>query len=92
MEMAGILPPLPKIAKDGSVPALEFARADIAREIVRRRISAGLTQQELARRVGVRPETISRLEAAKHLPHAETIERIDRALPALKPPKKNRAG
>ena len=37
-------------------------KQDIAREVVRRRIAAGMTQQELARRVGVRPETISRLE------------------------------
>jgi DNA-binding XRE family transcriptional regulator len=84
MEKAGVMPRLPKPAKDGSVPAIEFARADIAREIVRRRIAAGMTQQELAKRVGVRPETISRLEAGKHIPRTETIERIDRTLPALK--------
>ncbi|MGD0463600.1 MAG: helix-turn-helix transcriptional regulator [Tepidisphaeraceae bacterium] len=84
MEKAGVMPPLPRIAKDGSAPAIEYARADIAREVVRRRIAAGMTQQELARRVGVRPETISRLEAGKHLPRTETIERIERALPALK--------
>jgi DNA-binding XRE family transcriptional regulator len=84
MERAGVMPRLPKAAKDGSVPAVEFARADIAREVVRRRIAAGLTQQELARRVGVRAETISRLEAGKHAPRIETIERIDRVLPTLK--------
>jgi DNA-binding XRE family transcriptional regulator len=84
MEKAGVMPSLPRAAKDGSVPAIEYARADIAREVVRRRIAAGLTQQELAKRVGVRPETISRLEAGKHLPRTETIARIDRVLPALK--------
>jgi DNA-binding XRE family transcriptional regulator len=84
MEKAGVMPRLPGRAKDGSVPALEFARADIAREVVRRRISAGLTQVELAKRVGVRPETISRLEAGKHLPRVETMERIDRVLPAIR--------
>jgi DNA-binding XRE family transcriptional regulator len=89
MEKAGVMPPRPRRAKDGSVPAIEFARADIAREVVRRRISAGMTQQELAQRVGVRPETISRLEAGKHLPRTETIERIDRALPALGPSESN---
>jgi DNA-binding XRE family transcriptional regulator len=83
------MPSLPRPAKDGSVRAIEFARADIAREVVRRRISAGMSQQKLAKRVGVRPETISRLEAGKHLPRTETMERIDRALPALKPAKKN---
>ena len=84
MEKAGVIPPLPKAAKDGSVPAVEYARADIAREVVRRRIAAGMTQQELARRVGVRAETISRLEGGKNLPRNETMERIDRALPELK--------
>jgi len=83
MERAGVMPPLPKRAKDGSVPALEFARANVAREVIRRRIAAGWTQQELARRVGVRAETISRLEAAKHVPRIETMERIDRVLPGV---------
>jgi DNA-binding XRE family transcriptional regulator len=89
MEKAGVMPPLPRKAKDGSVPAVEFARADIAREVVRRRIAAGMTQQELAKRVGIRAETISRLEAGKHLPRIETMERIDRALPPLKTKKSN---
>lgn len=82
MEKAGVMPSLPTPARDGSVPAVEYAHADIAREVVRRRITAGLSQLELARRVGVRAETISRLEAGKHLPRIETMERIDRVLPA----------
>lgn len=87
MEKAGVMPRLPKAAKDGSVPAGEFAMADIAREVVRRRIAAGMTQQELAKKIGVRPETISRLESAKHLPRIETMERIDHVLPPLKRPR-----
>ncbi|HZK81190.1 MAG TPA: helix-turn-helix transcriptional regulator [Humisphaera sp.] len=83
MDKARVMPALPRPAKDGTVPAVEYARADIAREVVRRRIAAGMSRQELAKRVGVRPETISRLEAGKHLPRIETMERIDRALPAL---------
>jgi predicted transcriptional regulator len=86
MKRSSAMPALPKAAKDGSVPALEYARADIAREVVRRRIAAGLPQQELARRVGVRAETISRLEAGKHVPRTETMERIDRVLPASEQP------
>jgi len=34
----------------------------------------------IADRAGVRMETIGRLEAGKHLPRLETIERIDAAL------------
>ena len=84
MEKVGVMPQLPEAGKDGSVPAVEFASANIAREVVRRRIAAGITQQELAKRVGVRAETISRLEAGKHIPRLETVERIDRVLPTLK--------
>jgi DNA-binding XRE family transcriptional regulator len=80
---------LPSIDRQAiSLPALQFAAADIAREAIHRRIAAGMTQQELAKRVGVRPETISRLESAKHLPRIETMERIDRVLP---PPRRPRS-
>ena len=68
MEKAGVMPRLPKAAKDGSMPAIEFAIADIAREVVRRRIAAGMTQQELAKRLYVTKGNISglldRLEGA----------------------------
>lgn len=80
MEKAGVMPPLPPTAADGSSPAVAFATATIARGVVRDRIAAGLTQRELARRAGVRSETISRLEAGKHIPTEETLLRIDQAL------------
>jgi transcriptional regulator with XRE-family HTH domain len=54
--------------------------ASIARTLIRRRIEAGLTQKALAKRAGVRLETISRLESAKHRPTRETILRLDKAL------------
>ena len=82
MEKAGILPPVPAADADGFRPATETADALIARKIISRRIRAGLTQAELARRAGVRMETISRLESAKHIPRRETIIRIDTALKA----------
>jgi len=74
------LPAVPKADKKGHVPALEYIRVSIAREIITRRLAAGWTQQELAKHAGVRMETISRLESAKHKPHAATVERIDAAL------------
>jgi DNA-binding XRE family transcriptional regulator len=80
MEKAGVMPPLPPAAADGSRLAVPFAKASIARRFVRRRIAAGLTQRELAKRAGVRGETISRLEAGKHVPTEETLLRIDNAL------------
>jgi DNA-binding XRE family transcriptional regulator len=66
MEKAGVLPPLPPADKNGTRDALAFADAAIARKLVTRRIRAGLTQTELARRSGVRLETICRLEGGKH--------------------------
>jgi DNA-binding XRE family transcriptional regulator len=74
------LPPLPAADAQGNRPAIDFARASIAREIVRDRRAAGLTQQELARRAGVRQETISRLESGKHSPTVRTVEKIDAVL------------
>ncbi len=35
MEKAGVMPPFPRTAKDGSALAVEYARADIAREVLR---------------------------------------------------------
>lgn len=74
------LPQLPPADEAGNRPAVEFARASIARSIIQERRTAGLSQQELARRAGVRQETVSRLESGKHSPTVRTVEKIDRAL------------
>jgi transcriptional regulator with XRE-family HTH domain len=44
------------------------------------RKAAGLTQQELATRAGIRQETLSRIESGKHTPTLRTLKKIDRAL------------
>lgn len=80
MEKAGVLPPLPPADKRGARDALAFADAAIARKLISRRIRAGLTQKELAKRAGIRLETICRLEGGKHAPTRETIARINAAL------------
>lgn len=74
------LPPLPAADNEGNRPAVEYARASIARSIIQERRQLGLSQEELARLAGVRQETISRLESAKHSPTVRTVEKIDRAL------------
>ena len=73
-------PPLPKPDAQGNYPAVEAARVLLARKIIRRRRAAGLTQTELAKRAGVRVETLSRLEHAKHSPNVATVEKIVRIL------------
>jgi DNA-binding XRE family transcriptional regulator len=73
-------PLLPEPNADGNYPAVEYARASLARKIIRHRRKAGLTQAELARRAGIRPETLNRIEHGKVSPSAATVEKIDRAL------------
>jgi len=77
---AADLPPLPSADADGNVPAVAYARASLARKIIRDRVAAGLNQQELARQAGIRVETLCRIETGKHTPSVPTIDRIDRAL------------
>ena len=74
------LPPLPEPDAHGNYPALDYARASIARDINRERRALGITQEQLAKLSGVRQETICRLETGLHSPTVGTVERIDRAL------------
>lgn len=74
------LPPLPQADAEGNVPAVDYARASLARKIIRDRLAAGLNQKELAERAGIRVETLCRIETGKHSPSVPTIDRIDRAL------------
>ena len=73
---------MPEPNAEGNYPAVEYARASLARKIIRHRRRLGLTQVELARRAGIRPETLNRVEQGKHSPSVPTIEKIDRALKA----------
>src|SRR6266568_3610822 len=75
-----VLPALPPRNRSGRRPAAAYILASIAREIVADRKEAGLSQQELARRAGIRQETLSRIETGKHTPTARTLKRVDRAL------------
>jgi DNA-binding XRE family transcriptional regulator len=73
-------PLLPEPDADGNYPALEAMRVSIARSIVRDRRRLGLTQVDLARRAGIRPETLNRIEQGKTSPSVATVAKIDRAL------------
>jgi predicted transcriptional regulator len=73
-------PTIPPPNRSGRRPAAAYVLASIAREIVTDRKEAGLTQQELARKAGLRQETLSRIESGKHTPTLKTLKKIDRAL------------
>jgi len=68
----------------------EFAQAyaelepqhQIAREVIRLRVQRGLTQQELAQKVGTQQANISRLENAVGSPSVSLLLRVARALDA----------
>jgi ribosome-binding protein aMBF1 (putative translation factor) len=64
----------------GNYPAAEALQVSIARSILRGRRAAGLSQVELARHAGIRPETLNRIEKGKHAPSVATLDKIERAL------------
>jgi DNA-binding XRE family transcriptional regulator len=73
-------PALPNADAAGNYPAVEYARAGLARKIIKARRSAGLTQADLARRAHIRPETLNRIEKGKTTPDTATIAKIEHAL------------
>ncbi len=77
---AAALPPLPGPDAEGHYPAVEYARASLARKIIRDRVEAGLNQRELAKLAGIRVESLCRIETGKHTPSVPTVDRLDRAL------------
>jgi transcriptional regulator with XRE-family HTH domain len=79
------MPPVPDADDADNRPAVAFARAVIARRIIRDRTAAGLSQAQRARRAGIRVETLNRIERAKITPDTATIAKIDRALRAGPP-------
>lgn len=87
---AEALPPVPAADARGTVPAVDYARASIARKIITRRAELGLSQRDLAKLAGVRVETLCRIETGKVTPTVATIERIDRALTKAENPPQSR--
>jgi ribosome-binding protein aMBF1 (putative translation factor) len=78
---------LPPPDSGGNRPAVAAMRAVFARDIIADRERVGWSQAELARRAGVRVETLNRIETEKHTPSVATIEKIDDALRGAKKPK-----
>lgn len=69
--------PSNKIEKTGKLAQNEDALAvRLSRNIAGRRRALDLTQAQLAERLGVDTETLSRFERGKHLPSLATLERL----------------
>ena len=73
-------PLMPEALPSGNYPAAEALAVIQARNILRARRKLGLSQVELARRAGIRPETLNRIEQGRNKPSVPTIAKIDRAL------------
>jgi ribosome-binding protein aMBF1 (putative translation factor) len=78
-----VVPTMPPADADGYYPAAETLQVIIAHEIIDRRRKAGLSQKELAKRAGIRPMTLRRIESGKHATKILTVEKIDRALTSV---------
>lgn len=78
--MHATMPDFPAANAQGNFPAVQTGRVSIAREVIRRRQSAGLSQKSLASQAGIRVETLNRIEKAKVTADTATIAKIDRAL------------
>jgi DNA-binding XRE family transcriptional regulator len=75
-------PDMPSPDAEGNYPALEALAVMQARDILRARRRLGLSQAELARRAGIAPETLNRIEHGKNKPSVPTMRKIDDALRA----------
>jgi DNA-binding XRE family transcriptional regulator len=71
---------LPQADPSGNYPAVEAMRAVIAGGILQDRQKLGWSQAELARRAGIRVETLNRIETGKHTPSVATMQKIGAAL------------
>jgi ribosome-binding protein aMBF1 (putative translation factor) len=52
----------------------------LARIVIRRRMNLGLTQEQLAKRMGTSHSAISRIESGQHSTSVQTLQRLAEAL------------
>ena len=80
--MERLLDKLPELMEDPDFtnaymePAEEFT---LAREIIKARASAGLSQQELAQKMETTQSAVARLESGHHLPSMSTLKKLAKA-------------
>ena len=75
---------LPPSDANGRFPAIEYFRISLARNLIRDRKAAGLSQERLVELAGVRQVTISRLESGKHTASPQTVGKLDKAIAAVR--------
>lgn len=75
MERRALKSPAYKAALEEQEPYEQFARL-----VIRKRMQLGLTQQELAERMGTSHSVVSRLESGQHRFNFATMRRLAKAL------------
>jgi DNA-binding XRE family transcriptional regulator len=80
-EKSGVCPARSPV-EGSSEGGLPLDRASLAEKLVRRRQAAGLSQAQLARSAGVRPETLNRIERGRTTPDFATVRKLVVAMDA----------
>lgn len=75
-----VTPRFPELDSNGHLPARAALRASIARDVIRARRAAGLSQEALAKLAGVRQATLAKIESTGLATSPATLDRIDRAI------------
>lgn len=75
-EMAGLDQHSPSSGEEELAPSFDLDRASLAERLARRRQATGLSQAELARRAGIRPETLNRIERGRSTPDFATVRKL----------------
>ncbi len=74
------MPKFPKPDRNGCRPMIESVWVVMAQQLIKDRKQAGLSQIELAKRAGLRQETISRIESGKVTPTIKTMQALEKVL------------
>ena len=75
-QKAGIQIESPSAGEEASSAGFDLDQPSLAQKLVRRRQAGGLSQADLARRAGVRPETLNRIERGRVTPDFATIRKL----------------
>jgi DNA-binding XRE family transcriptional regulator len=79
---AGVSLESPSDGEVASSTEFDLDQPSLAEKLVRRRQACGLSQAELARQAGVRPETLNRIERGRVTPDFATIRKLVLAMNA----------
>jgi transcriptional regulator with XRE-family HTH domain len=77
--MKRVLDKLPELMKDEAFVKMyndASAEFNLAREIIKARAAAGLSQEELARKMSTTQSAVARLESGRHLPSMSTLRKL----------------